>query len=415
MEHSRLPLTAWVRAIHMFRYEYDDWNAAVMAPKLGISYRAALRLTRLIVRASTEGRLPEIPFTEETRPLGSPVGKTESRRSPTAKDVARLAETSTSAVSRVFSESPGVGEDTRRRVLAAADRLNYRPNLIARMLIQGATDSVGVVLADISNHFLGTVLNSLTFGLQQAGMRPILFRALDPEAAEQILPHILQYQVRAIVLTRYVASRVAVNRCRSQGVPVIFLNLDTSSPTGAICIASDQVGAGRTVGLELLKRGYRRIAYIEGPPDNPNNRDRLIGLRAVLEEHGVGLMASVPGGWSYDNGYAAASRLLLRQIKPDAIFCYNDILACGALDAARTGIGLSVPDDVAIVGFDDVPMAGWSTYQLTTMTQPVPAVTQKAVETIRDLTAGRPGRPPDQKYPCSFVPRQTTHPLVPNE
>ncbi|MBI0535797.1 LacI family DNA-binding transcriptional regulator [Roseomonas sp. KE2513] len=298
-------------------------------------------------------------------------------RRVTATDVARRAGTSQSAVSRVFTPGASVSPDLRERVMEAARSLGYRPNAIARSLITRRSRIVAVAMADLGNQFYPLVLEALSARLQAEGYQILLFTA-DPAApSDPMIEQVMRYQVDAVVLASTGLSSALARECRALGVPVVMFNRMTDDPDLS-CVIGDNERGGRDVAAFLAAAGHRRPAFIAGLEGSSTNRDRERGFVRGLAEAGLAAPARAAGHYSYE-GAAAATRALLREAAPDAIFCANDHMAIACMEVARHEFGLSIPGDLSVVGFDDVGPARWRSYDLTSFSQPLGPMVEATV------------------------------------
>ncbi|MCE7983554.1 MAG: LacI family DNA-binding transcriptional regulator [Caldilinea sp. CFX5] len=323
---------------------------------------------------------------------------------PTSIDVAKAAGVSQSTVSRVFSGG-NVSEDAKARVLAAAAALGYQPSAIARSLSTQRTGIVGIVMADITSPFYPYVLEKFTQKLQEIGLRILLFNAPPHRDVDDTLPLVLQYQVDAIIITSATLSSAMADECAGLGIPVLLFNRYVPN-TQASAVCCDNVAGGRLVADLLVTSGHQRLAYIAGLENTSTNRDRERGFRERLSEQGVTTWQREQGAYTYDSGYDAAKRLLNGPDRPDALFCGNDIMALGALDAARD-LGVTVPDALSVIGFDDIPAAAWSAYGLTTVRQPVNRMVEAVVELLTRQLADPTLGPETRFMPGQLVRRRT--------
>lgn len=333
----------------------------------------------------------------------------EARR-VTSADVAGVAGVSRSAVSRTFTPGASVAGDTRRRVLEAAKELGYQPNAIARMLNKRNSEIVGVMLGSLTNPFLSNLSALLLSRLQASEFRPLLFQASTRAELASVLPTVLQYQPTAILVTGLTPAPELAVRCRDAGAPVIVLNRAPGSGYPGVCIGTDHRRGGRLAAEALIDAGYRRIAMIVGDRTMSTHRERRSGLVERLGELGVELHATVDGAFTHRGGFEAALGLLTSRERPDALFCSGDVLAFGALDAARYETKLTISEQVGILGFDDVPMAAWPAYDLSTIRQPVDRIVDEAVETLQILRAPLPPASAVTLLAPTFVQRGTTRP-----
>jgi DNA-binding LacI/PurR family transcriptional regulator len=298
-----------------------------------------------------------------------PQAKELSLQSASQIDVARLAGVSQAAVSRTFTPGASVSDETRDRVLEAAQRLKYRPNAIARSLIRKSTHIIGVVVMRLSKPFYARIIREFTRGLQVQGYWTLLFDIADDSEVDTTLPMALQYQVDGVVITSATLSSKLADEFTRNGTPVVLFNRYAASSQTHV-VRCDNYAGGRMVADAFLDAGHQRIAYVAGEEGSSTNLDRERGLVDRLQERGAQLWRRAGGDYSYEAGYAAALQLLQDSERPDAIFCADDMTAIGAMDAARYELGLRIPEDLSVIGFDDIPMAAWSAYSLTTICQP---------------------------------------------
>ncbi len=297
-------------------------------------------------------------------------------------DVAKRAGVSQAAVSRTFTPGASVSEETRNKVLAAAEDLGYHPNVIARSLIQQSTKIIGIVMIRFQNPFYSIVLGKFTEKLGELGYRTMLLNTADSKGIDEALPMALQYQVDGIIITSATLSSTMAEGCVRSGTPVVLFNR-YNSRGNVSAVFCDGVGGGRMVADALLDAGHGRLAFISGEEGSSTSRDREKGFRDRLRERGQDLSKRVNGKeYTYEAGFSAARELLETKKPPDAVFCANDLIAMGALDFARGQMGIKVPEELSIVGFDDIPMAAWPAYALTTVQQPVDWMVDATIERL---------------------------------
>jgi len=297
----------------------------------------------------------------------------------TSHEVAQGAGVSQSTVSRVFSGDQRLTAATRERVLEVARGLGYKPNAIARSLITRRTQIIGLVASYMTNPFFPTVLQAFTQRLHELGWRVLLFTAGTSEDVDELLPEVLAYQVDGLIIVTASLSSQMTREALGRGIPVVLFNRYAPG-SGASAVSCANYEGGRLVADALLDAGHKRLAYITGREDTSTNVDRQQGFLERLSERGASCRVET-GNFTYQGGFEAALRLLGCEDRPDAIFCANDITALGALDAARK-LGIQVPDQLSVIGFDDIPMAQWAAYDLTTVRQPVEAMIEASVELL---------------------------------
>ena len=338
------------------------------------------------------------------------------KTAPRAQDVADLAQLSQSAVSRTFTPGASVSEEMRRKVLAAAQRLGYRPNALARSLITRQSRIVALVMSYLENQFYPLVIEKLSQKLQKEGYHVLMFIANIDEGADGVLADILQYQVDGIVLASAMLSPTLAKSCLDVGVPVVQFNRISDLAglaryaTGSV--TSDNAAGGRMAAELLVARGYRRIAFLAGLEDSSTSRERERGFNQALAELDTRAACRDTGNYSFAGAQDAVRRLFDRADRPDAVFVANDHMAIAAMDVLRLELGLRIPEDVGVIGFDDVPQAAWGAYQLTTVCQRVEPMVDAAVTLLRERMSGQaPAR--DIVVPCVLVERKTVRPAAP--
>jgi DNA-binding LacI/PurR family transcriptional regulator len=303
----------------------------------------------------------------------------------TSMDVARLAGVSQSAVSRCFTKGASVSAATREKVQEASRKLGYKPNAHARSLITGRSRIIGLVLSNIENLFYPTVLEHLARRLQQDGYHLLIFVS-DHANSDDLVSEILQYNVDGIVLAATTLSSALAQRCADAAIPVVLFNrVMASGSAGAVSsVRSDNVGGAREIAQFLVSAGHRRIAYIAGREDSSTNLERERGFREGLADLGQRIYARAVGNYDPKEARAAARALFADpQDRPDAVFVAGDYMALAVLDVIRHELCLQVPQEVSVVGFDNVPQAAWDAYGLTTYEQPVADMVEATVELLQ--------------------------------
>jgi DNA-binding LacI/PurR family transcriptional regulator len=328
----------------------------------------------------------------------------------TLRQVAERAGVSTSAVSRTFTAGASVSASTRRKVEMAAAELGYSPNALARGLTTGRTGMVGLVSNNFHNPVFLEVFDGFTRGLQARGLRPLLVNLSDLGEPEALLRLLRQYSVDGVIMASSTLPAAFPGVFRAAGVPVVHSFGRAGAAAEVPVVGIDNVEAGRMAARTLIARGYRRIGFLGGPAGATTTEDRWAGLREEAARHpGVTLTVSFADAYSHDAGHAEMTRLLQGPLA-EAYFCGDDVLSIGALGAIRS-VGLRVPDDVGILGLNDMEMARWSLVNLTTIRQPIAAIISASLDLIVAAMAGTPGPPGAQIFPCDLVERGTLRPL----
>lgn len=327
----------------------------------------------------------------------------------TVHDVARAAGVSQSAVSRAFTPGSSLSSDKRDRIIAIAAQMGYRPNPLARSLIRGKSNIIGVGVGDLANPFFVQTLQLLSDALDSANLRLMLFPAHGPASAEPSIQEVLHYRIDALVLLSVSLSSKLAEECARAQVPIILYNR-TTGQRAASSVVGDNVNGARAVAAHLLGGGHQRLAFIAGTPESSTNAQREAGFTQYLAEQGRDAPLREEGHFTTQAAMEATRRLLLRPDRPDAIFCANDTMALAAHSVARHEFGLDVGREISIAGYDDVPMAAWPAFALTSYSQPAPAMVEQTVRLIHALRAA-PDDHEEVVCPGHLVVRGSTRPI----
>lgn len=307
-----------------------------------------------------------------------------SRSAPGASqiDVAQAAGVSQAAVSRAFTPGSSVSEETRIKVMAAVEQLGYRPNVIARSLVQNSSNIIGLVVKRFTNPFYAHMIQDFTRALQGRGYWTLVFNIAESEELEEALPTALQYRVAGVIITSATLSSKLAEEFARSGTPVVLFNRYVDDGHTHV-VSCNNIEGGRLVANALLDSGHKRFAFIAGEEPSSTNRDRENGFINRLKERGHDLaFRESAGEYSYEAGLAAAERLLQRDARPDAIFCAQDLIAMGVIDFARHKLNIKVPEEISIIGFDDIPSAAWLGYDLTTVRQPFGELVDNTIQVL---------------------------------
>jgi len=319
------------------------------------------------------------------------------RRAPvTSHDVARAAGLSQSTVSRALRDDPRVAPATRERVRAVATSLGYVPNALARNLVLRRTRTVGMLVTDIGNPYYPNLIAPLHDELGELGYRMILFAERLSENGDQHLDALLDHGIDGAVLTTSTVTSSVPTQLAAKGLPFVLLTREVDG-VAADTVAVDNALGASLMAAEILRFGHRRVGAIFGPANTSTGRDRERGFRAAMTAAGIELAdeAVRRGPYVVEAGHDAMTELMELEERPTVVATFNDLVAIGALNAARE-LRLRVPDEVSVTGWDDLPPAGWSSFRLTTidqqMTEMARAAARLLVEHIEGVGGERPRR-----------------------
>lgn len=322
-------------------------------------------------------------------------------------DVARLAGVSISAVSRAYTPGASISARMRKRVIDAAEKLDYIPNLQARSLMSQRTHLIGVILANFSNPLYLTALEHFTRVLQQRGLRMILLNVSGEEDLLAMTRLVMQYGIDGLVVSAGVISPLITDQCIRRKIPLVaFARSPRDGNLHVVC--GDNVASGRIAARQLIDAGHRRLGFLGGPRSASTSEDRLKGFHDEIRDVGF-----EPGpvefadAYTYDDGKLAARRLLSHPNPPSAVFCASDMVAFGMLDHARYELGLAVPDDLSVLGFDDVTLAAANAYNLSTIRQPLEEMVIETVNLLEQQIHEASGGWEKRLFDCTYVERGT--------
>jgi DNA-binding LacI/PurR family transcriptional regulator len=345
----------------------------------------------------------ESPTSQDEPP---PAGR---RAFVSARQVADLAGVSRSAVSRTFTAGASVSEETRGKVLKAAEALGYHVNHLARSLIHESSGIVCIVGAALHTPHQSRILDAITRRLQSIDrVAMVINTSGDSASVEAALHQTLHYRADATIVLSGTPPASLVDTCLRSGQHVIVINRDDQLP-GPQEIGVDNDGAAREAFHILCRAGCRNMAIVTSTAGTPSLVERERSFERAAREAGLEVAVIRAGPTGYEAGHAAAKALLSGARRPDAAFCVTDLIACGFLDGARAEFRMKVPEELCVVGFDDIEQAGWASYELTTFSQP----SESIAECIAGLLqAGEQGidSKPRISFPARLIWRKSVRP-----
>lgn len=329
----------------------------------------------------------------------------DGNRKYTSSDVARLVGVSQATVSRAFNNPACVNKETLSRIIAAARELDYTPNAIAKSLVSQRTNIIGVILADITNPFYTDLMDRLSEALVAQGKKLLLFNGTKTTNLEEVLLEAVCFQADGLVIASSVLANQLLTCAPSvKNIPIVLINArDGSDQVCTVC--GDNTASGALIADYLLDRGCRRFCYLGGPETMSSTILRWQGYRARLLERGVPEEDTWArrGEYSYAFGFEAAGELIPTfDGRRTGVFCGNDLIAMGAMDAIRMHGGLRIPEDVSLLGFDDIPQAAWHSYNLSTMHFPLDQMVRDTLDYLNGKGTVAAGL---HLYPCKMVVR----------
>jgi LacI family transcriptional regulator len=329
-------------------------------------------------------------------------------RRTTITDVAKLAGVSIKTVSRVFNHEPHVRPETRDKVVAAAEALSYRPNPSARQLASNHTFVVGMVYDNPNSDYVTDVQYGSLQTCRKYGYNLLIHpcHSDSPELTAEVLG--LDRQVDGFILLQPVSDIGSLCELMLEN-DIACVRVSQRPFDGFPWISVGDSEAADRMTEYLVQLGHRRIGFIVGHPDHGSSHDRLAGYRSALERHAIGFDDDLvqQGRFDYESGYSCARKLLSSNQHPTAIFASNDPMAMGVLTAAHE-MGLDVPRQLSVAGFDDSPLAKHAWPPLTTVRQPITEVARLATEVLMQQLQGRAPSDSDHRLEANLVRRAST-------
>lgn len=296
-----------------------------------------------------------------------------------AQEVAARAGVSRSAVSRTFTPGASVSEQTRLRVLRAAEELGYHVNHLARGLTRRESGIVCLIVSDLATPYRSSLLRALTDQLQSSGRVAMLVNTDRSDGSvDRALQQAVRYRADASIVLSGMPDKSIIDLCLGSGQRLVLINRDEEQE-GLLRINLDDEAAAQTAVQAFWRAGCRQLAFANSAAGTPSLISREAGFVTAAAKLGLDVLVERHGTTGYETGRTIARRLMTRQQRPDAVFCATDLIACGFMDSVRQEFGLSIPADMCIVGFDDIEQASWGSYELTTFAQPVDEI---ALETV---------------------------------
>lgn len=329
------------------------------------------------------------------------------KQSVTVVDVAKKADVSISAVSRAFNPQGNCSKKMRAKVFAAADELGYVPNRLARG-IKSRSNLIGILMSDFENPAYLSLLNHFTHKIQEQQSHSLLIN-IGPELdAEQAVDLMVGYRIDGVIVTSENLPENIIEGCKKHNIPLVYLGRPLKDQQAA-AVYSDNILCGHMAAELFVEAGYSAPAFVGGPLAATSTIDRQRGFISKLIELGCEQWFTAEGGaYSYDAGYEATLKLFASGNQPDAIFYADDIMACGGMDALRYELHLQVPNEVGVIGVDNIRLARSKSYNLTTINQPFEIIVDNIVTLLNDLIKNEADANQHIKLPCELITRSST-------
>lgn len=308
----------------------------------------------------------------------------------TIADIAEAAGVSRATVSLALNGKPGVALQTRQRIMEIAEKLNYQPNASAKGLALQKTQALGVIVPDIGSPFYAELVRGVEQEASANGYHLILCTTAGKLSKEELYLRLLgERRVDGMILMTPRGDEETIRRVQGEEFPLVVVDRDIQAADEVVEVIVDNLHGALAATEHLIGLGYQRIGFINGIPEIQASRDRLRGYRLALQEHGIVPHDSwiCTGDFQEEGGYQCMQKLLNINPSLDAIFAASDLMAIGAIKTIRE-VRKQIPDDIAIIGFDDIPLAAHLDPPLTTVRQPMAEMGAMACRLLLQLTRG---------------------------
>lgn len=320
----------------------------------------------------------------------------------TSIDVAKLAGVSQATVSRAFNPNSKMLASTREKVFEAARTLKYSPDAIARSLTSNSTNMIGVIMQNASSPFYAEILTTLSIELRKYGKQILFFHLDNPDRLQSLIHNVLQYRVDGIIITSVSLTADLMDICVDYGLPVVLLNRYIQNPE-IMAVCSDNIQAGRDCADFLFMKGYRRFGFVGSPNISSTAHDRYQGFCTRLKERGIENVEVYECEYGYEAGRLAMDQIMRNpSARPEALFCSSDLIAAGIMDSAKYKYQLKIPEDLAVIGFDNIELSRYSPYNLTTFAPPIDELVHKSIELVLSPSSADKNL---YQYPCRLITR----------
>lgn len=326
------------------------------------------------------------------------------------KEVAELAGVSRSAVSRTFTDGASVSARTREKVEKAAKALGYKPSLIARSLATNRTKLIGLVANNFQNPAFLDVFDLFTSELQKRGFRPLLVNLSGDTSPKKFVELLKQYSVDGVIVATSTLPTSFANAFQTAGIPVIHTFGKYQANANVHVVGIDNEFCGSMAARTFCERGYKKVALLGGPETATSTQDRAAGFVGTSGQLGLEVAKTCfAENYTYQSGRVAMGEVM-EDRSVEAVFCGDDLICMGAMDAARAA-GKNIPEDIGFLGFNDIAMAGWDAYALTTIRQPIRDIIMSSVELVVGMVENPARSPEIRLFPCSVVERGSLRPV----
>jgi len=331
----------------------------------------------------------------------------KNQKIPTSNDVAKLAGVSQSAVSRCFTKGASISSRTKLRVLEAAKKLGYKPQIFNNNSRSSEDRGlVGVILPYVTNRYYPEVLTELHEALRLGGYRILLITTDDGEELDEklIQPYLKEKLIAIVSATK--PKDAFVESCNTKQIQVIAYNRNWKIPTTS-SVACDHQNGGEIIAEYFYNNKHKNIALIEGPKGSYVSNERCKGFKRYIKNLNNIKLHTENGYFTYEGGYQAVEKLLKIK-KISAIFCADDTMAFGCIDFIKNKTELRIPDKIEIIGYDDISMASWKSYNLTTIRQPIRQMSKLVTQLIDEHLQNPDFEPVDHLIQGRLIQRKTT-------
>lgn len=333
-----------------------------------------------------------------------------SKKNITAADLAKYVGVSQSTVSRIFWETEGrkVNPEIKKKVIEAAKKLGYEPNLIARSLASGKTNIIGLVTGGISGPYYNTIIRMIIKKFQEIGKQVLVFDSEPKSNIDDIVNKVLSYQVDGIIIMAASLSETLAEVCKNYSTPVILLNRRMRNRELSY-VTSDHIQGGEIAAKYIVDKGFKSICYVGSIGSNLQEIEIKYGFDSILTScSSTEITDVIKVHYDYQSGLSAGKQILALSKKPDVVFCTSDMIAVGAMDVLRNEGNLKIPQDICVIGYDNAHYAAWESYKLTSIQQDTDKITSSVVNLMKQLIKSPEFTILYDEIPLEIIEREST-------
>lgn len=289
----------------------------------------------------------------------------------------------------------------------AAQMLNYQPNALASSLVKSNSDIIAVVKGYTSNWMFSDMLSELVYILQQADKRVIYFEARENESVDELAMKVMRYPIQGLVLMYINLTSELTAYCKQREIPVLQIHRHSISSVANAVLPDNYKAASMAANL-FLEKGYKHFIYLSGETNSSTNMERQMGFTKTLQVNGGVKPLVLPGDYTYETASKVIGEYAPKMKESTAILCSNDLMAFATIDVLKYKYGFKIGEEVAVIGFDNLKMCNWPSYELTSFEQPLARMVKEGIDVLLKNIEDKTMSPVEKRYSMTLIERKST-------